>query len=217
MPEQGSPAGAERLGKEYSAVRCLGWVEAVEEGMERAVRGGSATMSTTVFGAAHEQWSNGGGRKRGAPRWGAPFIATRGSGTKVARRRSLGWQNGGGSRSLDVVGMVWAPMSGQWGWRVGPTRFHIFPNYPNWLKFTKSKRLPYLATKNPNFCMGLVWNILNNILNCVNFKFQTKTKLKNPETDSIFESLMNFKRDSTILEKADKFFKIPSWLDLYKS
>jgi hypothetical protein len=37
-----------------------------------------------------------------------------------------------------------------------------------------------------------------------------KNKVKNPETDSIFEYLMNFKRDSTLLEKSDKFFKIPS-------
>jgi hypothetical protein len=31
---------------------------------------------------------------------------------------------------------------------------------------------------------------------------------KNPETDSTFKSLMNFKRDLTLLEKSDKFPKI---------
>jgi hypothetical protein len=35
-------------------------------------------------------------------------------------------------------------------------------------------------------------------------------KVKNPRTDSIFESLMNFKKDSNLLEKSDKFPKIPS-------
>jgi hypothetical protein len=35
-------------------------------------------------------------------------------------------------------------------------------------------------------------------------------KVKNPGTDSIFESLMNFKRDSNLPEKSDKFSKIPS-------
>jgi hypothetical protein len=30
---------------------------------------------------------------------------------------------------------------------------------------------------------------------------------KNPETDSTFKSLMNFKRDLTLLEKSDKFPK----------
>jgi hypothetical protein len=33
---------------------------------------------------------------------------------------------------------------------------------------------------------------------------------KNPRTYSIFESLMNFKRDSNLLEKSNKFSKIPS-------
>jgi hypothetical protein len=33
---------------------------------------------------------------------------------------------------------------------------------------------------------------------------------KNPGPDSTFESLMNFKRDSNLLKKSNKFFKIPS-------
>jgi hypothetical protein len=37
-----------------------------------------------------------------------------------------------------------------------------------------------------------------------------RNKVTNPGTDSIFEHLMNFKRDSIFLEKSDKFFKIPS-------
>jgi hypothetical protein len=35
-------------------------------------------------------------------------------------------------------------------------------------------------------------------------------RAKNPEPDSTFESLMNFKRDSKLLEKSDKFSKISS-------
>jgi hypothetical protein len=35
-------------------------------------------------------------------------------------------------------------------------------------------------------------------------------RFKNPGTDSIFESLINFKRDLNLLEKSDKFSKIPS-------
>jgi hypothetical protein len=35
-------------------------------------------------------------------------------------------------------------------------------------------------------------------------------RVKNPGTDSSFESLMNFKRDLNLLEKSDKFSKIPS-------
>jgi hypothetical protein len=37
-----------------------------------------------------------------------------------------------------------------------------------------------------------------------------RNKVKNHVTDSIFESLMNFERDSILREKSDKFSKIPS-------
>jgi hypothetical protein len=37
-----------------------------------------------------------------------------------------------------------------------------------------------------------------------------RNKVKNPLTDSLFEFLMNFKRDSNLQEKSDKFSKIPS-------
>jgi hypothetical protein len=37
-----------------------------------------------------------------------------------------------------------------------------------------------------------------------------RSKPKNPGTDSMFESLMNFKWDSILLEKFDKFSKLPS-------
>jgi hypothetical protein len=37
-----------------------------------------------------------------------------------------------------------------------------------------------------------------------------RIRVKNPGTDSTFEFLMNFKRDLNLLEKSDKFSKIPS-------
>jgi hypothetical protein len=37
-----------------------------------------------------------------------------------------------------------------------------------------------------------------------------RIRVKNPRTDSTFESLMNFQRDLNLLEKSDKFSKIPS-------
>jgi hypothetical protein len=37
-----------------------------------------------------------------------------------------------------------------------------------------------------------------------------RIKAKDPGIDSTFESLMNFKRDLTLLEKFDKFSKNPS-------
>ena len=44
-----------------------------------------------------------------------------------------------------------------------------------------------------------------------------KNHVKNPGTDSIFEFLMDFKRDLNLLEKSDKFSKFHSWLDVLKS
>jgi hypothetical protein len=102
-------------------------------------------------------------------------------------------------------GMAWAPLFGSGHRSVGPAWFSIFPIYPKWLNFKNSKWVPYLATKIPNFCTWLAWDITNNFLNCANIQFTT------------FESLMNFKKDSNLLEKSDKFSKIPSWLDLHKS
>jgi hypothetical protein len=52
----------------------------------------------------------------------------------------------------------------------GPTRFKYFPNYPNWLKLVKSKWMPYSALKIPKFCMRLEGSVLNNFLNCADFK-----------------------------------------------
>jgi hypothetical protein len=57
--------------------------------------------------------------------------------------------------------------------------------------------------------MWLAWDILNNFLSYAKIKFPTE-RVKNPGTDSIFESLMNFKRDLDLLEKTNKFSKIPS-------
>jgi hypothetical protein len=61
---------------------------------------------------------------------------------------------------------------------VGPTQFHNFLNYKNRFKLAKSERLPCLAPKIPNFCMRLVRNIMHNISDCSDFKFQIETKLK---------------------------------------
>jgi hypothetical protein len=44
-----------------------------------------------------------------------------------------------------------------------------------------------------------------------------RNKVKNLVTDSVFEYLMNFKRDSNLWEKSGKFSKIPSRLNLDKT
>jgi predicted deacylase len=46
-----------------------------------------------------------------------------------------------------------------------------------------------------------------------------RNKVKNPGTESIFESLMNFKRDSNLMEKSDTSLDLHksefSWVHLY--
>jgi hypothetical protein len=47
-------------------------------------------------------------------------------------------------------------------------------------------------------------------LPCSKKGFKPRIRVKNPGTDSTFESLKNFKRDLNLLEKFEKFSKIPS-------
>jgi hypothetical protein len=42
----------------------------------------------------------------------------------------------------------------------------------------KVEKAAYLGPKIPNFCIRLVWNILNKFINCADFKFHTETELK---------------------------------------
>jgi hypothetical protein len=56
----------------------------------------------------------------------------------------------------------------------GPMWFHFFPIYPKLAKTCKIKMDALSCSKKiPIFCMTLDWNILNNVLNCADFKFPT--------------------------------------------
>jgi hypothetical protein len=56
----------------------------------------------------------------------------------------------------------------------GLQRFRIFFQFiQNRLNIKKTKWVPYLAPKIPNFGMCLVWDIMNNFLNCANIQFTT--------------------------------------------
>jgi hypothetical protein len=57
---------------------------------------------------------------------------------------------------------------------------------------------------------------MNNFLNCRHPILNT-IRVKNLGKNLTFESLMNFKRDLNLLEKSDKFSKIPSGPDLHRS
>jgi hypothetical protein len=66
--------------------------------------------------------------------------------------------------------------------------------------------MPYLPPKIPHFCMLPDWGIVNNFISCANIQFSIELELK------ILEQIqhLNFKRDLNLLEKSDKFSKIPS-------
>jgi hypothetical protein len=98
----------------------------------------------------------------------------------------------------------WAPLFGQGHRPVSTVRFQFFfPICPKLAQHVKSKWMPYLANRNKVKNPGQLFKLCG-------LQIPNRNKIKNPGTDSIFESLMNFKRDSNLLQKSDKFSKIPS-------
>jgi hypothetical protein len=85
-------------------------------------------------------------------------------------------QNSGGC-SPNASGAVGRLCSDRVTNRWIPRGFSFFPICPKPAQIVKSKRLPYLAPKIPNFCMRIDLSIVNNFRNCVDLKFQTETKL----------------------------------------
>jgi hypothetical protein len=88
------------------------------------------------------------------------------------------WQSSSGSCSLNAGGVVGCLCSDSEADEQVHTVPVFFQFIQNWLKLVKSKWMPYLAPKIANVCMKLVWRILNNFLNCADFKFPTEIKLK---------------------------------------
>jgi hypothetical protein len=170
-------------------------VEAVGQGLKRAVYGAQWWCARRCNGGE----AGGGERKRkGAPRWGSPFIAARGGGMKAVRWRSHGWQNGGGSHNLDVIGTVWAPTFRQWGWQVVPRGFRFFSICPKLAQPIKLKRMPswldlHKSAKNSPFLYEASFKYSKELYILCWLQTPNKNKVKNPRTDSILESLMNFK------------------------
>jgi hypothetical protein len=75
--------------------------------------------------------------------------------------------------------------------------------------FVFSKKSQILHETRMEYCAQLYQFWLPQIPNVKN--------VKNPGTDSIFKSSMNFKGDQTFREKIDKFSKIISGLDIQKN
>jgi hypothetical protein len=118
----------------------------------------------------------------------ALFIAARRRGRRRRKLRAERWRRrsrGRGNVAMTVVRMPAARLgaSVKTGSPTGGSRmvlvFSQFVLKP--AQLVRSKWRPYHALKIPNFCMMVVWTIVNNILDCEDFKFQTETKLKIPE------------------------------------
>jgi hypothetical protein len=99
----------------------------------------------------------------------------------------------------------------------GPGRVLIFSDFPKLGQtckfeidaFVFSKKSQILHETRMEYCAQLYQFWLPQIPNVKN--------VKNPGTDSIFKSSMNFKGDQTFWEKIDKFSKILSGLDIQKN
>jgi hypothetical protein len=130
---------------------------------------------------AVKQWRR---KKRGgAPRWCAPFIATRGGGRRRRKLREP-WAENGGSEAVGMGKAVATAVrrrstrpghlcsdrvTDRWVLR----DFRFFQFIQNQINFKNSKWMYYLASKIPNFCMRLSWDIRNNFLNCADIQLST--------------------------------------------
>jgi hypothetical protein len=99
----------------------------------------------------------------------------------------------------------------------GPTRFHFPPNLSKTGSTCKIKMDALSCSKNSQFLHEDRLEYFKQHSQFCRLQIPNRNQVKNPGTDSLFESLMNFKRDSNLLEKSDKFSKISSSLDLHKS
>jgi hypothetical protein len=124
----------------------------------------------------------------------------------------------GGKATAAVVRtrLAWAaPLFGPCGWWVVSTRFRIFLNKPAQTWKLKLDALP--CSKNDQFLHVARLGYYEQFYKLFQHPILKRIRVKNPRTESTFESLMNFKRDLNLLEKSGKFPKILSWHDLHKS
>jgi hypothetical protein len=132
--------------------------------------------SRRVTGA---RWRREMGAWKGSFHWvGPPLIDAQGGVAKAVRQWWPWARQSGGGRCPKAVGAAGHRCSDKVTDRWVPRGFTIFRIIQNWLKLVQLKWMPYHTPKIPNFCMRLEWNILNNFLNCFNFTFPTKIKLK---------------------------------------
>jgi hypothetical protein len=142
----------------------------------------------------------GGGVKAVSPQGGAPFIAS-GGGVSCGR-------SGGGGEA--VVPAKWQrPRSerGQHGWPCcldkaadgwGPTVSDFFNLSQTGSTLNKNKMGALSYYKNSQFLHAARQQYWEQHSQLWRLQISNRSKVKNPVTDSVFESLLNFKRDSNL-------------------
>jgi hypothetical protein len=145
-----------------------------------------------------------------------PFIGGRGDWKKVAQATggavatvkpwALQSDGGRGPNAVGTGGAVvrTVRLTG------GAQRFQIFSNLSKIGLNLKTKMGVLSYSKNSQFLHAASRQYWEQLAQLCQLQIPNRNKVKNPVTDSVFESLMNFKRDSNLRGKSDKFFQIPS-------
>jgi hypothetical protein len=189
-PEQGSPAGSERLGREYLVARCLGW----GRGDRRGVRAGCLLwLSDSKHGGV---WGDTGAvKRRRRKKRGCSFYS--------CERR---WNEGGAVVKPWVAKWWWWPRSGcrrcGLGADVRTVRLtigpHVVSHFSELSKLAETYKVKKAAlsfSKNFQFLNEASLEYSEQLFQLCQLQIPHRDRVKNPGTDSIFESLMNFKRD----------------------
>jgi hypothetical protein len=112
---------------------------------------------------------------------------------------------------------VWTPLFRQWRWQAGPTWFNNFPDFSKPVQTCKIKMGALQCYKNSQILHETRLEHYEHLYRLCLLQIPNRKHGKNPGTDSIFESSMDFKGVQTFWKKSEKFFKILSWLDIHKS
>jgi hypothetical protein len=129
-------------------------------------------------------------------------------------RRRRGGEAVGGKRVAATA--VWTSSARSGCRRPGSEadeRTHVVSHFSELSKLAetcKVKKAALSSFKNSQFLHEASLKYSKQLSQLCRLQIPNRNKVKNPGTDSIFESLINFKRDSNLLKKSDKFSKILS-------
>jgi hypothetical protein len=124
------------------------------------------------------------------------------------QRRNRGQQSGGG-RSPNAVGTGGAVVRTVW-LTSGAHAVLYFPKLSKLAQTWKLKMDTLPCNKNSQFLYVARMGYFEQFSQLCRHPIVNIIRVKNLGTDSTFESLVNFKSNLNLLEKSDKFSKIPS-------